>query len=364
MKIKILQASLLQALKTVGVVSTSKGSVPMLAHVLMKTTKDGVALTCTNLDMTICDHIDANVLEEGATTLPLKLLADAMSKLSNGVVEIESGKDGKSVISAGASIFKIMGLDADSFPKLPAGKPDVRYTLPRATFREMLRKTGYAASRDDSRKSLNGVLVEIKDGTMRTVATDGRRLSLCEYDLPDNAVERQMILPNQTVDILLRNLGSNSEGDLEIKVVGSQASFSFGTTVIYSKLFDEVYPNYRDVIPKGEGTEIGVDRVMLIEAIERVAVFASSETPSENLTFAENRLVVDSGLEGYDGARDTLPIKYSGEKITIRMNPKYLTDPLRALDDDEVKFVMLKDAAPVEIKASIPFLAVVMPISR
>ena len=230
------------------------------------------------------------------------------------------------------------------------------------TLREMLRKTAYAASQDDTRKTLKGVLMSFREGKLTMVATDGRRLALVEHEieLPEDA-QKDIILPTKVVSELQRSL--TGDGDARITIEKSQVSFNLGETRLYSKLLDEVYPNYRQVIPASCAEHVVVDRQLLLSALDRVSVMTQDESNSTCLTFDSNQLTVASSKNSEAGsARDLVPIKYDGAKIEITFNPSFVMDPLKAIDEDEVTIELNNGNSPALIKCSVPFLYVMMPL--
>ena len=225
----------------------------------------------------------------------------------------------------------------------------------------MLRKTAYAASQDDTRKTLKGVLASFKEGKLTMVATDGRRLAMIEHEveLPAEA-ERDVILPVKVVAELQRSLAS--DGDVRITIEKSQIAFNLGDSRVYSKLLDEVYPNYRQVIPKECSEHITVDRELLLSALDRASVMMIDDSTSTKLVFDSNQLIVSAATGEGGEARDIVPIKYGGQRIEITFNPSYVMDPLKAIDEEEVVIELNSGSQPAMIKCSIPFLYVMMPL--
>ncbi len=193
------------------------------------------------------------------------------------------------------------------------------------------------------------------------VATDGRRLALVEHEIDfPAAAEKDIILPSKVVAELQRSL--SGDGDVRVTIEKSQVAFNLGDTQIYSKLLDEIYPNYRQVIPPSSREKILVDRKLLLDAIDRASVMTMEESSSVRLTFEENQLLVSSVAADIGEAKDVVPIKYSGEKIEIVFNPVYVKDPLKAIDEDEVSIELNNGSSPAIIRCSVPFLYVMMPL--
>jgi DNA polymerase-3 subunit beta len=225
----------------------------------------------------------------------------------------------------------------------------------------MLKKTSYAASQDDTRRTLKGVLLSFKNSKLTVVAADGRRLALVEKELEfPGSEERDIILPAKAVQELQRSL--TGDGDVKIHVQKSQICFDLGKQKIYSKQIDDAYPKYEQVIPQEYVHQITIERQAMINALGRASVMTMDEAHSIRLVFEGNRLTVSSAANDVGEAQDEVPIKYAGEKIEILFNPSYLLDPLKAIDDDEVTFVVNNGHSPAVIRCSIPFLYVLMPL--
>ena len=361
MKIKIIRSKFIDGLKKVQNIVAGKGSLQIIQNAMLDAKEGKINLVTTDLDISIKSTVECDVVEAGATTLPVKLLSNTISSCAEGVVELESDLQDRACISAGSAAFKLSGMNVSDFPSLPSTEDAFAYVLPQATLREMLRKTSYAVSQDETRKTLKGVLMSFKDGKLTMVATDGRRLALVEHeiDFPATA-EKDIILPSKVVAELQRSL--SGDGDVKITIEKSQVSFNLGDTQIYSKLLDEIYPNYRQVIPPSSREKIQVDRKLLLDAIDRASVMTMEESSSVRLTFEDNQLLVSSVAADIGEAKDVVPIKYSGEKIEIVFNPSYVKDPLKAIDEDEVSIELNNGSSPAIIRCSVPFLYVMMPL--
>lgn len=360
MKFSIVRSKFLEGLRSVQNIVASKTSSPVMQNVFIEAKGASIRLTTTDIDISINCEVPCEVAEPGATTLPVKILANMISCSAEGVIDVEVGEGERASIRAGSTKFRLVGIDAREFPSLPSDDDAYAYTVPQATIKEMFRKTSYAASQDETRRTLRGVMLAFKNGRITMVATDGRRLALVEkdYEFPVEQ-EREMIIPSKTVAELQRALAS--EGDALIRVQQSQVSFNLGNVQIYSKLVDDTYPNYTQVIPTSCEKTIDVDRQLLVTAIERVSVM-SNELHSTKLRFSDNLLVVSSAASDIGEAKDEVAIKFEGEEIEIMFNPTYLLEALKAIDDDEVKICLNNGHSPAVLKCSVPFIYVIMPL--
>lgn len=364
MKFKVMRSKFLDGLKSVQNIVAGKGSLPILQNVMIQSVEGKIKLTTTDLDISITSEVECEEIgEQGCTTLPVKILFTSITKAADGVIEIDVDQQNRATISAGRARFKLQGMAGEEFPKLPEEDKDFSYKVSQATIREMLRKTSYAASQDDTRRTLKGVLMSFKEMKLTMVATDGRRLALVEKELefPKEA-EKDIVLPSKAVAEIQRSL--SSEGDVEIMVQKSQVCFKLEGIKIFSKLIEDVYPNYNQVIPKECAEHIDIDRQLLLDALDRASVMTMDEAHSTKLTFEANVLTVSSAASEIGEVKDEVPIKYIGEKIEITFNPTYVMDPLKAIEEDEVGIGINNSHSPVVItsKSENPFLYVLMPL--
>lgn len=361
MKLTVAKAALLEGLQTVQNVVGVRTTLPILVNVLITADKNKLWLTTTDLDLTVRCSLDAQVSKTGATTLPVRRLFSIIRELPEGDIEVTVDEKDVATVTSGSSFFKIIGLGEDEFP--PAPKPDGKfsYHMEQAALKEMLRKTSYAASADETRFVLNGCLMSFKEGKLTVVATDGRRLALVEQELefPKEA-ETEFILPTKTVNELLRIL--KDEGELKAYRKDNQIVFEFGEVLIASKLVEGTYPNYRQVIPSHCEERVTIEREALLAALRRVALLTTDKANATKLTFGKNKLVILMTTPDIGEARETIPIKYTGKEISVAFNPDFMMDPLKGLSNDEVFIELTDDLSPGVIKCDIPFLYVIMPM--
>jgi len=323
--------------------------------------KQEIELTTTDLDLSMKITAEAVVDSPGATTLPVKTLSSVIKELQPGDVEISVDEKNNAVVTSGASYFKIIGMSADEFPPVPKPEAKFAFSIDQGTFKEMLRKTSYAASTDETRYVLNGVLLSFKEGKLSVVATDGRRLALIETEVefPKDA-QQEIVLPVKAVNELIRTLGS--EGPLKIYPHGNQAVFEFGKAQMSSKLVDGKFPDYKQVIPAQNEHRVTIEREGLFGALRRMSLFASDKSIGTKLVFNKNKLTISTSAPDVGDAREVLPIKYTGKELVIAFNPDFMMDPLKTLTNDEVFMEFTNDLGPAVFKCDIPFLYVLMPI--
>jgi len=361
MKFTILRSKFLEGLTTVQNVVSGKGTLQILSNALIHVEDNQMCITTTDLDISMRRVIPCEVEESGSTTLPIRLLVDTIKKAKEGNVQIEVNSNDRASVQSGSNTSKIEGLSTRDFPPVPSPEGKYCYRIDQGVLKAMFRKTSYAASLDETRRVLNGVLLAFKDNKVTMVATDGRRLALVDHEIefPPEA-ETEMILPTKAVAELMRMLGN--DGEVKIYAQKNLVVFESGTTVMSSKLVDGVYPNYRQVIPSGCDERVTIDREELLEAVGRVSVVATDKSNAVRMTFSANQLTLYLNSQGVGESSETIPVKYAGREISIVFNPEYVMDPLKNMDDDEIYFELNDGHSPALLKCNVPFLYVLMPL--
>ena len=361
MKFTVIRSKFLEGLMTVQNVVSSKGTLQILSNALIQVENNQMSITTTDLDISMRCVIPCEGEKAGSTTLPIRRVVSIMKELNEGNVTVQVADDDKAEVTSGSSFFSIIGLPTRDFPPIPATEGKFSYRIDQGVLKEMLRKTSFAASLDETRRVLNGVLMAFKANKLTMVATDGRRLALVDHEVefPEQA-ETEMILPTKAVNELMRVL--LNEGEVKIYAQKNQVVFEMGTTIMSSKLVDGVYPNYRQVIPGGCDERVTLEREELLRAVRRVSVMATDKSNAVRLTFSANQLTINITSQEVGEGRETIPVKYTGKEISIVFNPEYVMDPLKNMDDDEVYFELSDGHSPALLKCSVPFLYVLMPL--
>lgn len=361
MKFKITSSKLASALRVVQGIVAGKAAVQIIQNVMLEAKDGTLSLLTTDLEITMRTVVPCEVALEGATTLPVKQLVDIVAKLDEGPVEIEVDENDRAVLKSGRFIARISGLDVVDFPNLPPESQTFEYVIPQIVLSSMLKRTSYAVSKDETRRTLRGVLMAFKEGKLTMVATDGRRLAMIDHevDFPQTS-EQEIVLPPKVITELLKTL--SSDGEARIQAENNRIIIRLGDTTIWSKLMADVYPNYKIVIPKNLLNPIAVDRMLLLKTLERVKVIATGDTSSVKFSFSDGELTVSSNIRSSEAgeSKESFPVKYEGEPIEINFKPDYITDALRNLDDDEVNIAVAENFSSGTITCSIPFLYVVM----
>ncbi|MDR0534671.1 MAG: DNA polymerase III subunit beta [Verrucomicrobiales bacterium] len=361
MKISIQRDKFLAGLQVVQSVVSTRTTLPVLSNVLIKTGNGNLTLSTTDLDTGIRTTVEAVIEKEGSITLPARRLFSIVKELPASEIVIDVDSKLHASIRSGNSFFKIMGLAETDFPPFPKTDGAHLFKLDQAVFKDMLKKTAYAMSADESRYVLNGALLSFKDNKLTLVATDGRRLALVDHELEVlKANEIDIILPTKAVNELQHIL--TDKGEVTISIADNQISFTVGDTFLVSKLVEGNYPNYRQVIPSETKERITLERELFLNSVRRVALLSSEKSNSVKLSFGKNILEITANTPDVGEARESLAINYKGKEFAIAFNPEYLSDPLRSLDTPEISFDFTDELSPGVIRYNKPFLYVIMPM--
>jgi len=360
MKLTTSKESILEGLQKVQSGISARSTLPILNNVCLHAEGDQLRLSATDLEVSVQTTCEASISREGGTTLPARRLFSIIRELPLSDVEIQVDDKDIATIKSGSSVFKINGISEEEFPPLPEFEGHRTYTLDQGTFKKMLAATHYAASTEESRYILNGVLLSFRDEKLTVVATDGRRMALYEQALefPDQSAG-DIVIPNKTINELIKTLGI--EGNIKIMAGESQAAFAFGNMYIVTKLVDGTFPNFRQVIPSQSEERVAIEREMLLTSIRRVSL-VSDKTSSVTLSFDKNLVTISSVSAEVGEASESVAIKYSGKTIAIAFNPDFIMDCLRNLTSDEVAIEFSDELSPGVMKCDAPFLYVLMPM--
>jgi len=361
MKLVIAKDAVMSGLQMVHGVVNIRPTLPVLSNVLLEAKNDKLWLTTTDMDVTMRCAVDAKIGKAGATTIPARRLFSIVRELPADNIEIEVDDKNAASITCGSAFFKINGLPDDEFPAIPPSEGGHTFSVDQKALKQMLQKTFYAASTDETRFILNGTLMSFKSNKLTLVATDGRRLALTENEIefPKEA-ECEAIVPTKAVNELIRIL--RDEGMVKIFIGKNQASFEFDDVTLTTKLIEGTYPNFRQVIPGQCEQRIAVDREVFLTALKRVALLTSDKSSSIKLTFGKNKLKISASSPDVGEAHESVAIKYNARDIQVAFNPDYIMEPLRNIANDEIYVELTDELSPGVIKCDVPFIYVLMPM--
>jgi DNA polymerase III subunit beta len=360
MKFKSEKTGLLNAVQRVYSVISVKAPLPILANILIETSHDSIRLTATDLDIGISCVLAVEILEQGAITVPAKRLVDIIRELPSEKVSLHTKKNNLVTIETETCQFKLMGIAREEFPKLPEFKDKEALVIDQAGLRQMLNLTAFAASADETRYVLNGILFKISRTTMTLVSTDGKRLAVIDKKIQGQAEKDvSMIIPIKTIHELNRNL--REEGQLSIIVGQSQVLFDLGDVVIISRLIEGEFPDYRQVIPPQSENKISVDRTLFLLALKRASLLSTPDYQAVKFEIFKNKILVSKSTPDVGESREEIPVGYSGKELAIGFNPHYIIDVLKNLDQEKVEFEITDSEKPGVIRTN-GYVYIVLPM--
>ncbi len=360
MKFKTEKSNLLTGIQTVQNIITTRAALPILSNILIETQENRLVLTATDLDVGISCVIPVDVQEAGAITIPAKRFGDIIKELPGDSVEINTKKNNLVTIHTQPCEFKIMGLGREEFPKLPEFQNKEAIKLEQSVLKEMLALTSFAASFDETRYVLNGILFKINKNNLVLVATDGKRLAVVERKL-EQATDKevQMIVPLKTIQELNRNL--KEEGGLSVILGNNQALFDLGQVNIISRLIEGEFPDYRQVIPAPSENKVGAKREEFLLAVRRAALLSTPDYQAVKLEVFKNKLVVSKSTPDVGESREEIPIEYKGKELVIGFNPAYLIDVLKNLQTESIELELTDSEKPGVIRID-GYIYIVLPM--
>jgi len=337
MKFSIAQTEFLNALQVVSSAVPSRTTLPVLSNILLEATEDGIEMRATDLDLAIATRAKASVKDSGTLTVPAKKLFELVRKLPKEELKIDA-KDLTLNVESKSGRYKFLCIRPEEFPGIPEVKADSELELSPAVFERLIRRTIYSVSTDETRPALNGALLQVKDGEIRIVATDGHRLSKASCrpsaEIPAGP-KADVIIPLKALNQLQR-IAAGATDPIRIGISKNHAQFTIGETTLTTKLIEGPFPNYEQVLPKQNNKHLRVKRDDLAQALERVSVFSDSLTRQVKLTLRPNRLTLIVQTPDQGEATEELEAQYSSDDLDIGYNSAYLLDILRTMDSEDV----------------------------
>ncbi|HUB05622.1 MAG TPA: DNA polymerase III subunit beta [Myxococcales bacterium] len=366
MELKIPVEELSKALyRTQGIVER-KTTNPVLANVLLEAKKDG-GLTVSAFDMEIglIGQHRCEVLKEGAVALPARHLYDIVRSLPAAQVSLKRAANGQVEIQSGSARFKIVATPAEDYPALPKPEGQGGFEIAADVLAQMIERTAFAISTDETRYNLGGVYLEQADkGALRMVATDGHRLSLVDRQVSGSAkLDKGVLIPKKGLLELRRLLGEDG-GACQLGFTKGSAVFKRDGVVMIMRLLDGQFPDYRQVVPKESEKSVTVGRSALSDTLKRISLIASDKTSGIRLDLASDHVSISSQNPDLGEAQEDLPAKVVGEGLKIGFNARYLIEALAVLACDEVRLELSDELSPGVLRGigEEGYLAVVMPM--
>ncbi len=366
MKLTITREQLQEGLVAVAASVPAKTTLPVLSNVLLEAGSDGLRLSGTDLDIAVSTTVAASVDEDGAITLPARKLVEIVRELPSASIRLASSGEQRVTIECGRSRFKLLGLPREEFPAFPAVEFESAWKILAKDLHKLIGHVAFAASTEESRPILNGVLWELRPERMRMVATNGHRLA--RMDIPvagESTDEVDLIVPPKALEQIRRLFKADSE--IEIARSENHLGFRSTSTQVFTRLIEGPYPNYEQVIPRENDKVATADKSVLASALKRMSIVASDQTHRVRLAFANGSCKLSVQTPDLGEAQEEITITYEGSPLEIGFNAAYLLEVLKYVPTDEVRMTYkaperAATCEPVGWDDPASFLALVMPL--
>ena len=357
MDVTIERATLLKALGHVQSVVERRNTIPILSNVLIEAGENGVALTATDMDLTVVESLPCMVLSGGAVTAPAHTFYDIVRKLPDGsqVALTTDAETGHLAIKSGRSHFNLPTLPKEDFPAPGSEDLPTNFEISAGDLRSLIDKTRFAISTEETRYYLNGIFIHPKaegdqGAALRAVATDGHRLARVEVPMPAGAENMPgVIVPRKAVAEVRKLLDSAGDENIAIAFSESKVRVSVEGVLLTSKLIDGTFPDYERVIPVNNDKELDIECATFSEAVDRVSTISSEKSRAVKMVVQDGQITLSANSPDYGMASDEMEVDYSGEAIEIGFNARYLLDIAQQIEGDQARFLMSDGASPTVI---------------
>lgn len=366
MKLKIQKEAIQHALQSIQGIVDKKTTMPILSHFLLKVNKTA-SLMATDLDIAMKGPVQADVIEKGSLCIPARKLFE-IAKEVDGEILLESQDNNWVKVTSGKSTFKLMGLPEEDFPALPEAVKSEELTIKASSIKDMIEKTVYATGESDTRYTLNGLLFHFipkkKNTEFKIAGTDGHRLSVITMSIEGKlSEEKKLILPKKAA-LELKKLIEGSDDNITMYIDKNHIFFSTDDIMLTSRLIEGTYPNYEQVIPKGNDKTVLIEKIAFLKALRRTSIMSRERTNAVRLDLEPGKITLISMNPDIGEAREELAAQYKGDELTVGYNARYIMDILQAMEGDTVQLELEEPLSPTLLTApdTKGYTCVVMPM--
>ena len=352
MKFTCSQQTLAKALNTVSKAVSTRTTLPILKGILLEAKADGtLILTASDLEISIQKKVEAEVQQEGSVVVISKLFGDIIRKLPNEDISIEETEDNNILIKTNSSEFTVMSLPVEEFPKIGEKENNSKpLVFDREIFKDMVRKTAFAASIDESKGILVGILTEINEDAVNMVSLDGFRLALAKEKM-NSAEESKFIISAKIMNEISKIVSDDdTDSDINIFLGDKKAVFNIGNTEVVLRLMEGEFIKYRDIIPSDGTINVKVGKEILLESIERASLLAKEGKNNLIKMTIKNDLLTVTSRSEEGNVKEQIVMEKTGDDLEIGFNSKFVIDVLKVIDDEEISMVFKTGTSPCVVR--------------
>ena len=343
MKFNINKTDFIKTLQRMQGIVEKRNTMPILSNILLESKNTKIDITATDLEIYIKDSAQANISEEGSVTINAKKIYEIVKELPEDNINISTNKEDKITIKSGKARFTIMGLSAKDFPVFPSFEDVTMEQIDNKVLKELIDKTAFAVSTDETRYNINGFLFERGKDGIKMVSTDGHRLALVEKkEIKSNNEDKKGVLIPRKGMMEIRKTLDEKEGEFQFGINQKNAVMKKDDILINIRLLEGEFPDYNKVIPTDNNKKIIVEKETMLSSLKRVSILSSDKIKGVKFNFANNRLTLSSSSPEIGDATEDIDAQYKGEDIEIAFNARYVIDCLESVDEENV-MIKLKD---------------------
>jgi DNA polymerase III subunit beta len=349
MKIEIAKKDLMNLIGKTQNIVEKRNTMPVLVNILLEAEGNSLKVFATDLEVSLTDSIKAKVTQPGKVAVSAKSLFEIAKELSDENIQLVKKENNWLEIKQGKYLSKIVGISAEEYPIFPSYSGNSFLKIDSEVLKDMIDKTIYSVSNDETRYHLNGVYFEQKENSGYTmVATDGHRLCLVNRTIPSAKSLNQpqgVIIPRKGLHEVKKLLESLN-GEFEIAIDGSQLIVRKDSTILMIRLIEGKYPNYQQFIPSKLTQKVKINREAFLTSLKRVSLLANHKSKAVTLSLSNGRMEIASNNPELGDAKEEIEVGYDGKDMKIGFNAKYITDVLNAIHDEEVDFEINDQLSP------------------
>lgn len=347
MKLEIDKKDLLSLIGKTQNIVEKRNTMPILVNILIEADQEQLKVFATDLEVSLTDHIKAKVTQSGKVAVSAKSLFEIAKELSEGPITLIKKDNNWLEIKQGKYTSKIVGISADEYPIFPTYNSQSFVKIEAKTLKEMIDKTIFSVSSDETRYHLNGVFFEMNPQGLRMVATDGHRMSLINKTGSETkaTVGQGVIIPRKGLHEI-KKLLEGIDGSVEVAIEGSQFILKFASTVLMIRLIEGKYPNYQQFIPQKLPQKVGIRREAFLTSLKRVSLLANQKSKAVLLNLSNGKMEISSNNPELGDAKEEIEVDYSGNEMKIGFNAKYITDILTSMDQENIDFELNDQVSP------------------
>ena len=340
-------------------VAGRKTTLPILSHILLEWEENSLYLTGTDLETGIREELTAKIHQKGKASVSAKKLYEIVRELPEETIQIQKKDNQWITLQCGKSLFNLAGLDPEEFPSFPTYEEENFSMVSTQLIREMIEKTAFAASSEESRYHLNGVLfAQSKQGgkeILRMVATDGHRLSLIDRENQKirGIEEKGIIIPKKGVLEIKKIIGDrDGEGEMGIYFNSTHGFFKLGRSLTVIRLIDGEFPEYEQVVPKGNDKKLVMVKEKIVSSLRRVSTMANERMEGVKFSLKKNTVEMSSTHQDFGDAKEEVEVVYEGPPLQVGFNARYLIEALNVIDAEEVLMELKDEGSPGILRPS------------